>query len=259
MINSASRPSLGSLALPPLQGDGDRIVWPSMLDLADRLPRPWVMIGGQMVILHGLLAGRPIPRVTKDIDLLFDVRLTLDAFPRAHDVLENLGYEVDDVSPDGKAHRYVHAETRMVVDILAPNNLGPRAAPKLRTPVGRIVPIPGGKTALDDARPLVATYAGRSATLYLPGLAAALVVKVKALIDEPAKPGAPSRHLSDIAFLTSLVEDPDGLFPGEPSATPRFGGLTDCLDDARHPAWLALGSPYAEDGFNAWEILRETR
>ncbi|MFC9250858.1 hypothetical protein [Amycolatopsis thailandensis] len=257
MIDSA-RPGLGTLALPPLQGGGDRIVWPAMFDLADRLPKPWVMIGGQMVILHGLLAGRSIPRVTKDIDLLFDVRFTLDAFPRAHEVLKNLGYEVAGISADGKAHRYLHPDSGMVIDILAPDKLGARAAPKLRTPAGKIVSIPGGKTALDDARPLSVVYDGKSATLYLPGLAAALVVKVKALIDEPVKPGAPSRHISDIAFLTSLVDDPDELFPGEPPAIPRFGCLVDCLDDSRHPAWLALGSPHAEDGFNAWEILRET-
>ncbi|MFK0247510.1 hypothetical protein ACIQUM_22680 [Amycolatopsis azurea] len=257
MIDSA-RPGLGALALPPLQGGGDRIVWPAMFDLADRLPKPWVMIGGQMVILHGLLADRSIPRVTKDIDLLFDVRFTLDAFPRAHEVLKNLGYEVDGISADGKAHRYLHPDNGMVIDILAPDKLGARAAPKLRTPAGKNVSIPGGKTALDDARPLSAVYDGKSATLYLPGLAAALVVKVKALIDEPAKPGAPSRHISDIAFLASLVDDPDELFPGERPVTPRFGALVDCLDDHRHPAWLALGSPYAEDGFNAWEILRET-
>lgn len=259
MIDSAPRPSLGTLGLPPLQGESDRIVWPAMFDLADRLPVPWVMIGGQMVILHGLLADRSIPRVTKDIDLLFDVRFTLDAFPRAHEVLKKLGYEVDGISADGKAHRYLHPETGMVVDILAPGKLGARAAPKLRTPAGKIVSIPGGKTALDDARSLTATYGGRSATLYLPGLAAALAVKVKALIDEPSKPGVPSRHLSDIAFLTSLVDDPDDLFPGESPVTPRFGRLVDCLDDPRHSAWLALGGPHAEDGFNAWEILRETR
>ncbi|MFJ4102156.1 hypothetical protein [Amycolatopsis japonica] len=258
MSDSAPRAGLGTLALPPLQGESDRVVWPAMFDLADRLPEPWVMIGGQMVILHGLLADRSIPRVTKDIDLLFDVRFTLDACPRAHGVLKRLGYEVDGISADGKAHRYLHPETGMVVDILAPDKLGARAVPRLRTPAGKIVSIPGGKTALDDARPLIATYGGRSATLYLPGLAAALVVKVKALIDEPPKPGVPSRHVSDIAFLTSLVGDPDGLFPGDPPSTPRFGRLVDGLDDPLHPAWLALGSPHAEDGFNAWEILRET-
>ncbi|WP_037317822.1 hypothetical protein [Amycolatopsis orientalis] len=258
MIDSAPRPSLGTLVLPSLRGEGDRVVWPAMFDLADRLPRPWVMIGGQMVILHGLLADRSIPRVTKDIDLLFDVRFTLDAFRRAHGVLGNLGYEVDGVSADGKAHRYRHPETGMVVDILAPDKLGARAAPRLRTPAGRIVSIPGGKTALDDARSLAVAYEGRAATLYLPGLAAALVVKVKALIDEPARPGMPSRHIADIAFLTSLVDDPEGLFTGAPPATPRFGCLVDCLDDPRHSAWLALGTPHAEDGFNAWEILRET-
>ncbi|SFI41602.1 hypothetical protein [Amycolatopsis regifaucium] len=166
---------------------------------------------------------------------------------------------MDGISADGKAHRYVHAGTGMMVDLLAPDKLGARAAPKLRTPVGSIVPIPGGKTALDNARPLIATFGGRTATLYLPGLAAALVVKVKALIDEPSRPGVPSRHISDIAFLTSLIDDPDALFPGDPPHTPRFGCLVDCLDDPRHPSWLALGSPHAEDGFNAWEILRETR
>lgn len=104
MIDSESLPSLGTLALPPLQGESDRVVWPAMFDLADRLPEPWVMIGGQMIILHGLLAGRSIPRVTKDIE---------------YEVLKKLGYEVDGISADGKAHRYLHPRTGMMVDLLA--------------------------------------------------------------------------------------------------------------------------------------------
>ena len=48
------------VVLPPLTGALDRL-WDLVLDIAARLdPAGWVLVGGQMVMLHGIAAGRPL-------------------------------------------------------------------------------------------------------------------------------------------------------------------------------------------------------
>ncbi len=53
--------SVGSFTMPPLTGTLDGL-WEVILDLADNLPpMSWALIGGQMVMAHGLAAGRTPP------------------------------------------------------------------------------------------------------------------------------------------------------------------------------------------------------
>ena len=50
--------SVGSFTMPPLTGTLDGL-WDVILDLADNLPpMSWELVGGQMVMAHGLAAGR---------------------------------------------------------------------------------------------------------------------------------------------------------------------------------------------------------
>ena len=50
--------SAGSFTMPPLTGTLDGL-WEVILDLADNLPpMSWELVGGQMVMAHGLAAGR---------------------------------------------------------------------------------------------------------------------------------------------------------------------------------------------------------
>ena len=50
--------SAGSFTMPPLSGTVDGL-WEVILDLADQLPpASWALVGGQMVMAHGLAAGR---------------------------------------------------------------------------------------------------------------------------------------------------------------------------------------------------------
>jgi hypothetical protein len=59
------------------------------------------------------------------------------------------------------------------------------------------------------------------------------------------------RHLDDIAFLTSLIEDPDELrLPAEHLA------MASVLDDRDHHAWTAATNPAV--AHLVWETIRDS-
>ncbi|MDX3852139.1 hypothetical protein [Streptomyces sp. AK02-01A] len=47
------------------------------MDLSEKVPRAWTLIGGQMVLLHGLEHGRTPPAASLDLDVLADVVSTI--------------------------------------------------------------------------------------------------------------------------------------------------------------------------------------
>lgn len=250
---TAQPPRLGVVSLPPLVNDRDKVLWPVLMDLADELPKPWTIVGGQMVYFHGLVVGRSPHRYTEDIDLIFDIGFNVRAINEAHAVLGRFGFEVKEISADGLAHRYVNSQ-HVEVDILAPDHIGERAASKLTTPVGRTIEVPGGRMALQNTHSIEAGYDGRTATLFVPGLLTAVDIKLKAMNLPGRADGSRSRHLDDIAFLLSLVDDPDKLMNTRDARRLSLA-VASALDDANHPSWQRLGEN-AEDGFAVWQILR---
>ncbi|GAB3441761.1 nucleotidyl transferase AbiEii/AbiGii toxin family protein [Actinophytocola sediminis] len=249
----STTPHLGSVRLPPLANNRDEVLWPVLMDLAAELPKPWTVIGGQMVYLHGLVVGRAPHRYTEDIDLVFDITLNVRVIEKAHAALGRLGFEVKDVSAEGLAHRYVNSQ-RVEVDILAPDNVGERAATRLSTPAGRTVQVPGGRKALQNTCSVEANYADRTAPLFIPDLLTAVDIKLKAMNLPGRTDAGRSRHLDDIAFLLSLSDDPDELLESPATSRLRLTPAT-ALDDASHPSWRLLGQ-HGEDGFAVWEMLR---
>jgi hypothetical protein len=63
--------------LPPLAG-GQAESWRALIEIAPKLGRPWLLIGGQMVFLHEVERESTDVRPTNDIDLV-DHQGTLDA------------------------------------------------------------------------------------------------------------------------------------------------------------------------------------
>lgn len=122
------------------------------------------------------------------------------------------------------------------------------------TPAGRTVQVPGGRKALQNACSVEASYAGRTATLFVPGLMTAVDVKLKAMSLPGRADGVRSRHLDDVAFLLSLADDPDELLDTRAAKRLRLTAAA-ALDDVNHPSWRLLGD-HAEDGYAVWEVLR---
>jgi hypothetical protein len=190
------------ITLPPL-GPLDSDLWHALLDIAEQMPADWTLIGGQMVLLHGLEHGRTPPRLSQDLDLVIDARVRPPAFPAMIASLTRLGFEEAPIGFDEVAHRFIRGSS--TVDVLAPDGLGPRA--RLET-VGRAttVEVSGGTYALSRSRPVDVQAAGRVGVAHVPDLCGALVVKSAAVTRDRRR--GPERHLVDLAFLYSLIVDP---------------------------------------------------
>ena len=222
------------IELPPL-GDLDDELWRALLDIADRMHTGWTLIGGQMVLLHALGHGRTPPRVSRDLDLVIDARVRPPAIPAVISALDALGFEPGPIGFDEVAHRFTRGQA--TIDILAPDGVGTRTS--LRT-IGRAetVPIGGGTYALNRSEPIEVVTNGRTGTVHRPDLAGALVVKSYAVRNDTRR--GPGCHLGDLAFLYSLISDPDQLKEQlGPRKIPRLAMARE-LADPRSEHWLAL-------------------
>ncbi len=94
--------------LPPL-GDGNAL-WHTLLDLNDHVPDGWALIGGQMTLLHVLEHGQQPIRLSRDLDLVADIRADPKALRRLADALITLGFEPRVTGLDEIAHRFIRAE-----------------------------------------------------------------------------------------------------------------------------------------------------
>lgn len=227
----------------------DRL-WELILDLAGSLPPSgWALVGGQMVMLHGLAAGRVEARVSEDVDVLADLVADASALVRCVEAVRGLDLQP---RPDtaGKVYRFIRQADNARADILAPDSFPPRR--RLRTMGGDTIRIPGGTQALQRAVHLDVVKDGRSAIVPVPDLLGALVLKAAAwAVDTRDR----ERHSGDAAFLTSLISDPIAVrarFKG--SDRKRLRLLDEPLGDPDAAEWRRLGAE-AADGHAAWRLL----
>ena len=189
------------IELPELGVPG---MWETLLDIAERVEDGWTLVGGPMTLLHALEHGIDPPRVSRDLDVIVDIRARPARLPAMLAALDELGFAAVEVSVTEVAHRFARGETK--VDLLAPDGLGKRA--DLRT-FGRAatVEIGGGSYALARSERLAVSFAGRAGTVHRPDLAGALLIKAVAAHQDRK----PERHLSDLTFLSGLIVDPIAL------------------------------------------------
>ncbi len=225
--------------LPPL-GALESALWDALLDIADKIPSGWTLIGGQMVLLHGLEKGRVPPRVSEDLDLVVDVRVRPHVLAPMVAALVDLGFETTGVSADGVAQRFVRGD--VAVDLVAPDGVGHRV--DLRTIGGGVtVEVGGGTFALERSEPLEVRTGKRTGEVPRPDLTGAILIKAVA-VKRDRKRG-PERHLCDLAFLLSLAEDPLALREILGARKCRQIKAVSQLDDPEHEAWRSIDDPQA--------------
>lgn len=188
----------------PELGDDFHAMWRELIILAKVRPAPWTLIGAHMVALLGWERGREQVRPSIDADILVDVRAVTDGTERLSGALVDRGFTLVSVSPNGVGHRFVRDHVR--IDVLGPDGVGERA--NLRTTGGaRTVQVPGGSQALRRVRNRAIRTRSSRGSIPVPSLLGAILVKVRAIsVDDQ-----PRAQRADVAFLLSLVEDPDPL------------------------------------------------
>lgn len=226
--------------------DGDRAnshLWPFLSELAEELPGTWVLVGGQMVLLHALEHNQLPERETADADVLVDVRALQRGTQRLANALRQRGLDLEGITPDGVGHRFTGAG--FIVDVLAPDNLGDRV--DLTTvPPAHTVQTPAGTRLVRAPRRCPITVAGEIYYVPRPDLDAAIIGKAAAL----GIAGDRRRHCEDIAFLCGLVQDPSTVSAAlSRSDRKHLEQARSLLDDDR--VWS-----YATDRAAARAVLR---
>lgn len=174
-------------------------LWRFLGDLSDAFPGQWALVGGQMVLLHGLEHGEVPERETTDADVLIDVRAERRAIARMSLWLSEQGVAFAGSSPEGIGHRF--RGNGMTVDLLAPDHLGPRA--DLTTVAGaRTLEVPAGTRILRAVHRVPVLCEGSTAYVPRPDLPAAIVAKAAAI-----SLGDAARHKLDLVFMLGLIGD----------------------------------------------------
>lgn len=233
------------LMLPQLGPHHDDL-WTTLCDLGDAHECDWVIIGGQMVMLHALQAGREPIRVSQDLDTVIDARVRPPALPAFLATLANLGFKSAGVSPDEVAHRFERGSVH--VDVLGPDGLGCRS--DLRTTgTATTVQVRGGTQALQRAERVPVRHGVRVVHVPRPNLLGAIVIKAAAVHNDPH----PQRHIRDVAFLCSIVADPRAMRSHMTAKDLQRLRAVAVLEDPTNEAWRLLDDP--ELGYIAFRIL----
>jgi len=239
------------ITLPPLPAPVDQL-WDVLLDLSE-LDIPWSLIGGQMVLLHGLEHGLTPPQISQDGDIIGDVRANPGALRGLVRELVAYGFVLEGMSTDGRAHRYVRtAQPRpVVIDLLAPEGVGPRVD-LTTSPPGRTIEVPAGTQALTRTQIVDVRHGSRTGRVPRPSLLAAVVGKAAAC----RLPGDPARHVRDLAFLCALVEDPFAMRQEMTSKDlSRVRAAAPMLSDRDAQPWRQLETEFRSRGADALDIL----
>jgi hypothetical protein len=157
-----------------------------------------------MVALHGWARNRAAPRTSRDADILVNARLVSDATEKMSRRLQARGFALDGVSPEGIGHRFVRENVRF--DVLGPDGAGKRV--RYTTVAGaRTVAVPGGTQALNRSEKLAVRAGTIVGRIPVPNILGSLLIKIRAVeVDDQ-----PDAQRKDVAFLLSLIDDPDPL------------------------------------------------
>jgi len=233
--------------LPTLVGHDDEL-WDALIELSEARLGEWTLIGGQMVFLHAIEHGAIPPRVSTDLDVLVNARISGRPLAAFASGLEELGFEQDGISPDGIAHRY--RRNRVTIDVLAPEGLGERTD-LTTTPPGRTLQVPGGTQALDRTELVPVMSSTRSGHVPRPSLLGAVVAKALAV----AVDDAPAAQRLDFVFLLSLIDDPFALAAQLTAKDRRRIRARKELLDGEHRVWTELDADARDRARAALRIL----
>lgn len=214
--------------LPPMT-DAQAAGWHALLEVHDRLPDHWTLVGGQMVHLHCAERGAAPPRPTDDLDAVLDVRADGRILHRFTSALVELGFTSAGTSPAGHQHRWTRAGAQ--IDVLIPRHVGERAATRRGAHGGTTLGTPAAQQALDRSATVEVVVDGVTGRMRRPSLLGALVAKSAAhtVVLDPAR----GRHRADFAVLTTLIAPSDWIEEAGQRDRRYLAGVLAALADDR--------------------------
>jgi hypothetical protein len=234
----------GSLVMPAMS-DEQTASWHALMDLYERLPNGWTLVGGQLVHVHCAERDHYPPRPTDDADTVVDIRADPDMLESFTQVLLDLGFKPD-MSGDGLQHRWRKGAAQ--IDVLLPDGVGERAAARIGAGGAPTLTTPGGTQALRRTAALAVSVDGRHGWVRRPDLVGALVMKAAAHT-APGDSGK-GRHRMDFVTLTILISRRD--FPEAGLSNKDRKRLRDMVAACRADA-IAMEVEGADGGLNRLE------
>jgi hypothetical protein len=223
----------------PVMGGPQEAAWQLLLDLDEHHDEPWVLVGGQMTMIHCLEHGISAYRATDDGDVVLGVWTRRDALKTTSHFLQDRGFQEVETH-DRFGYRYVRGDT--MIDLLLPEGLV-RQRKQPVTATGRPgLAIEGANQALLRAQRLPVRLGGRLGWVRRPNVLGALVVKAAALTTDTRDP---SRHREDFALLgQAALMTGLRLLDVEATLHDRKrlrGALATTLRN--HPVWRRIAEP----------------
>lgn len=191
---------VSDVVIMPAMSAAQSAGWQTLMDLAERRPEGWALVGGQMVHLWCAQRGSDLARPTDDIDTVLDVRARPHIYPEVTAALKDMGL-VAQTTPEGIDHRWVKGAAE--IDVLVPRHLGARAANRRSAFGGRALETPGAQKVLNRTETVLVDVEGRVGSIPRPTLLGSLVAKAAAytvVLDRNR-----NRHLGDLVVLGSLL------------------------------------------------------
>lgn len=188
----------------PAMGAAQEAAWVALLDLYERHPDGWTLIGGQMVHLHCAERGYAPQRPTTDADMVVNARAP-EVLGSVTSALVALGFDPGTPSADGIQHRWTRDAA--VIDVLIPENTGERTAKRESASGFPTVAAPGGIQALDRSEVVEVQIGSRTGMVRRPVLLSAMIMKAAART-ETTGPGR-DRHCHDFAALAAILSASD--------------------------------------------------
>lgn len=193
-----------TVVLPPMT-PAQAEAWSGLLDLAERHPTGWTLVGGQMVQLHCVERAVVPVRPTDDVDAVLDVRAEPGVLRTFTSALADVGFVSAGESWQGHQHKWRRGVGE--IDVLIPRHLGEKASGRRGVSGGTTIETPGAQQALDRTEAVEVALGGRRGVIRRPNLLGALVAKAAAhsvILDRVR-----TRHLVDFAVLTTLLRPSD--------------------------------------------------
>jgi hypothetical protein len=190
----------------PLMPEEQTDNWKALIEIYEKIPKGWSLVGGQMVFLYCIDRGFDGFRGTNDSDTILDVRADSNILEKFTRVLVESGFKSAGVSPGGYQHRWLRGNVQ--IDVLIPDHLGERSQNKKGVTGSPTIGTPGAQEVLNRTETVNITMEeGSSGFINRPDMFGALLAKASAytVIHDSEK----LRHLEDFLTLASILEPDD--------------------------------------------------